>query len=57
MTFGADMRLLVLEGDIPTVMYGPGDVRRAHGPDEYVPLEDLRRVTSALALTILRFCG
>ena len=57
MTFGADMRLLVLEGDIPTVMYGPGDVRRAHRPDEYVPLEDLRRVTSALALTILRFCG
>ncbi len=57
MTFGADMRLLVLEGGIPTVMYGPGDVRRAHGPDEYVPLEDLRRVASALALASMRFCA
>jgi len=55
--YGADMRLLVNEADVPTVIYGPGDVRRAHAPDEFVPIEELRTVTRALALTILRFCG
>lgn len=56
MTYGADMRLLVNDGQIPTVMFGPGDVRNAHRPDEYVPLADLEIVTRSLALTILRFC-
>ena len=30
-------------GRIPTVLFGPGDVRVAHMPDEYVPLEELAR--------------
>ncbi len=57
MTYGADMRLLVNEGQTPTVLFGPGDVRHAHRPDEYVPIADLETVTRTLALTILRFCG
>jgi acetylornithine deacetylase len=57
MTYGADMRLLVHAGGIPTVLFGPGDVRRAHRPDEYVDVADLRAVTRTLALTALRFCG
>ena len=57
MTYGADMRLLVNEGGTPTIMFGPGDVRKAHQPDEYVPFEDLKRCTETLILTILRFCG
>ncbi len=57
MTYGADMRLLVNEGNTPTVLFGPGDVRNAHRPDEYVPLEELVIATRALALTALRFCG
>ena len=40
-TYGADMRLLVNVGRIPTVLFGPGDVRVAHMPDEYVPIDDL----------------
>ena len=56
MTYGADMRLLVNEGGIPTIMFGPGNVRQAHQPDEYVPLTELKTCTQALALTILRFC-
>ncbi len=56
MTYGADMRLLVNEGQTPTVMFGPGDVRKAHQPDEFVPLADLETVTRTLALTIMRFC-
>jgi len=57
MTYGADMRLLVNVGETPTVMFGPGDVRVAHRPDEFVPIADLVAVTRTLALAALRFCG
>ncbi len=56
-TFGSDMRLLVNAGGIPTVLFGPGDVRVAHMPDEFVPLEDLRLAAETLVLVALRFCG
>jgi len=55
--YGADMRLLVNEGGIPTILFGPGDVRQSHRPDEFVPLDDLLLATRALALTALRYCG
>lgn len=54
MPYGADMRLLVNEGRTPTVLYGPGDVRRAHAPDEYVEIAELETATRVLALTALR---
>lgn len=57
MPYGADMRLLVNQGGMPTVIYGPGDVRQAHAPDEYVPIADLETATRTLALSLLRFCG
>lgn len=57
MTYGADMRLLVHVGQTPTVMFGPGDVRVSHRPDEYVPVADLVDATRTLALAALRFCG
>jgi acetylornithine deacetylase len=56
-TYGADMRLLVNVGGIPTVLFGPGDVRVAHMPDEYVPIDQLRAAAEALVLTAIRFCG
>ena len=55
--FGSDMRLLVNEGGIPTVLFGPGDVREAHRPDESVDRQDLVRASRILILTILRYCG
>jgi len=57
MTYGADMRLLANVGETPTVMFGPGDVRVAHRPDEFVPIADLVAVTRTLALAALHFCG
>ncbi len=57
MPYGADMRLLANEGATPTVLYGPGDVRRAHAPDEFVEIEELKTATRVLALTVLRFCS
>jgi acetylornithine deacetylase len=56
-TYGADMRLLVNVGHIPTVLFGPGDVRVAHMPDEHVPVDDLRVAAETLVLAALRFCG
>ena len=55
--YGADMRLLVNEGRIPTILFGPGDVRQSHRPDEFVPLDDLLLATRALALATLRYCS
>jgi acetylornithine deacetylase len=57
MTYGADMRLLVNEGNTPAVLFGPGDVRYSHRPDEFVPVDDLITVTRTLALAAVRFCG
>lgn len=57
MPYGADMRLLVNEGGVPTVLFGPGDVRRAHAPDEYVEVRQLEIAAKVVALTALRFCG
>ena len=56
-TYGSDMRLLVNVGGIPTVLFGPGDVRVAHMADEYVPVDELRVAAQTLILTALRFCG
>lgn len=57
MRYGADMRLLANEGDTPTVLFGPGDVRDAHRPDESVAVEDLLTAARVVALSALRFCG
>ncbi|MDX1579093.1 MAG: ArgE/DapE family deacylase [Gemmatimonadota bacterium] len=57
MRYGADMRLLVNEGGIPTALFGPGDVREAHRPDESIELEELLTAARVLAVTALRYCG
>jgi acetylornithine deacetylase len=55
--WGSDIRLLSGLGGIPAVHYGPGDVRKAHGPDESVPVTDLVTVTRSLVMLIARVCG
>ena len=57
MTYGADMGLLAGVGDTPGVLFGPGDIRGAHRPDESVSVEDLVATARALAVAIVRFCG
>ena len=57
MTYGSDLRLLVKDGGTPAVLFGPGDVRNAHRPDEYVSIEDLLIAARSIALSALRFCG
>lgn len=57
MTYGADMGLLSGVGGIPTVLFGAGDIRRAHGPDEYVDVGELVAMARTLAVAAVRFCG
>lgn len=47
--YGADMRLFIQEAGIPTVMYGPGDVRSAHSADEFVSLDEVVTCAEVLA--------
>lgn len=57
MTYGADMGLLSNVDQVPTVLFGAGDVRRAHRPDEWVGVDELEAQARALAVAAMRFCG
>jgi acetylornithine deacetylase len=56
-TYGSDMRLLVREAETPTVLFGPGHVRDAHGVNESVTVVELESTLRSLTLMALRFCG
>jgi acetylornithine deacetylase len=49
--YGSDLRLYAGAG-IPTLHYGPGSPREAHGPDESVPIEEVDTVSKVLALAL-----
>jgi acetylornithine deacetylase len=55
--YGSDLRLYTGIGGIPTLHYGPGDVRLAHGPREQVDIDELVRTTRSLAVLAARRCG
>lgn len=55
--YGSDLRLYAGIGGIPTLHYGPGDIRVAHGPHEHVNLDELAQVARALVVLTLRRCG
>jgi acetylornithine deacetylase len=57
MTYASDARHLINVGNTPTIVFGPGDIRTAHGPNEYVPIEDMETVVKTLALSVMRFLG
>ncbi|MBT7347231.1 ArgE/DapE family deacylase [Candidatus Bathyarchaeota archaeon] len=57
MTYASDARHLINVGDTPTTVFGPGDIRVAHGPNEYVPVKDMETTVKTLALAIMRFLG
>jgi acetylornithine deacetylase len=55
--YGADMRLFVRFGGMPCVMYGAGDVRVAHAPDEHISVTDLLTATTTVACLLADWCG
>lgn len=52
--YGCDMAGWVRLAGMPTVLYGPGDIELAHGPDEWVSLSRTRRVARVLFETARR---
>jgi len=56
-TYGADMRHFVNTGGMPCLMFGAGDVRLAHAPNESIVIDDVLKATTILALFIARWCG
>jgi acetylornithine deacetylase/succinyl-diaminopimelate desuccinylase-like protein len=44
-------------GGVPTVSYGPGDLRVAHADDEHVFIDELVTSTKTYALLALDWCG
>jgi acetylornithine deacetylase len=55
--YGSDLRLYAGMGGIPTLHYGPGDVRLAHGPSEQVDVAETIRTARTLAVLAARRCG
>jgi len=55
--YGADMRLFIRFGGMPCVMYGAGDVRVAHAPDEHISITDLLTAAKTVALLLADWCG
>lgn len=55
--YGSDLRLYTGLGGIPTLHYGPGDVRFAHAPREQVSITETLEVARSLLLLTLRRCG
>ena len=55
--YGADMRLFIHFGGMPCVMYGAGDARVAHAPDEHISIPDLLTATSTVACLLAGWCG
>ena len=55
--YGADMRLFIHYGGMPCIMYGAGDVRVAHAPDEHISVTELLTATSTIACLLAGWCG
>ena len=54
--YGSDLRLYAGAG-VPTLHFGPGDVRLAHGPREQVRVSEIVGATRVLVLAALRAVG
>jgi len=54
--YGSDLRLYAA-ADIPTLQFGPGDVRLAHSPREQVAIPEIVTVARTLVLAVLRTVG
>ncbi len=56
-TYGSDLRLFTNYANIPTVLYGPGDVKDAHTVNESISIDEILKAAKVLAFTIFNWCG
>lgn len=52
-----DARFYLNQAQIPTVIFGPGDLRVAHTADEYIPVGELGTAARIYAAAFVRFLG
>ncbi|WP_374449205.1 M20/M25/M40 family metallo-hydrolase [Stella sp.] len=55
--FCCDMRHLVNQGGIPTVIFGPGTIAQAHKPDEHIRVEEYLESIEHLIEFIWHWCN
>lgn len=53
--YWTDAAILVNDAKIPTCLFGPGDIRVAHSPDEYVATRDVLRAARVYAETARQY--
>jgi acetylornithine deacetylase ArgE len=53
--YGTDASKLQARRGIPSIVFGPGSISRAHGADEYVPLDDLTTAVAVYEAIALRY--
>jgi len=51
------MRFFVRLSGMPCVMYGAGDIGRAHCPDEHISITELLTATETIACLLVDWCG
>lgn len=56
LSYWTDAALLSAAG-IPSICYGPGDIRLAHSATEWVSVDEVRRATAVLAQTAIDWLG
>jgi len=55
--FACDMRHLVNQGGIPTMIFGPGEIAQAHKPDEHILVDEYLDCIEQLVRFIPEWCG
>ncbi|MGE0525236.1 MAG: M20/M25/M40 family metallo-hydrolase [Variibacter sp.] len=56
-TFCCDMRHLVNQGQIPSIIFGPGTIAQAHKPDEHIVLAEYLACIEHLIAFIAHWCN
>jgi len=54
---GTDARLFTRYADVPAILYGPGDIDRAHTVDEFVEIDEVVQCAKTLAHLIVDWCS
>jgi len=53
--YGSDMRLFVHEGEMPAILYGPGDIRQAHSVDEWISVDEIARAARIVTVAAANY--
>jgi len=51
-----DARLYHHRGQMPAIVFGPGDIAQAHAANEYIEINQMRQAALAMALYMCRWC-